>query len=74
MLADWESYAYIPMSLSWGVWASLSKKSFIDFQERYHEPKRSQRGPFFGWLCSHIWIYPATLNLKTMVHPPGDVG
>ncbi len=24
--------------------------------------------PFFGWLQSHIWIYPETINLKTMVH------
>jgi hypothetical protein len=55
-------------SFSWGVWASLSKESFTRFFELYDVPQRSQFGPFFGWLSAHIWIYPDTVNLKTMVH------
>ncbi len=26
-------------------------------------------GPYFGWLCSRLQIYPDTLLLKTHVHP-----
>ena len=57
---------------SWGVWASLSPKNFEHFQELYSEPNRSHHGPFFGWLNSHIWLYPDTINLKTMVHLRND--
>jgi hypothetical protein len=58
--------------LSWGVWTSLSEKNFRHFEELYGESKRSHHGPFFGWLCSHIWLFPDTLNLKTMVHLRDD--
>jgi hypothetical protein len=60
-------------TLSWGVWASLSAKNFTHFQELYSEPRRAQHGPFFGWLNSHISLYPDTLNLKTMVHLRDDL-
>lgn len=53
---------------SWGVWVSLSESSFQHWVRTFDWPKRSQVGPFFGWLCSHIWIYPDTSNLKTQVH------
>lgn len=53
---------------SWGVWTSLSAKHFRHFEELLDDTKRSHHGPFFGWLCSHIRLYPETLNLKTMVH------
>jgi len=55
-------------ALSWGVWTSLSAKNFEHFEELYSEPRRSHHEPFFGWLNSHIWLYPDTINLKTMVH------
>jgi hypothetical protein len=58
--------------LSWGVWTSLSEKNFRHFEELLDEPKRSHHGPFFGWLSSHIRLYPDTLNLKTMVHLRDD--
>ena len=54
--------------LSWGVWTSLSRRNFTHLQERCDNPQRTAPGPFFGWLCSHIWLFPDTLNLKTMVH------
>jgi hypothetical protein len=54
--------------LSWGVWTSLSMKNFVRFQELLAERERAAHEPFFGWLCSHVWIYPETLNLKTRVH------
>jgi len=59
-------------AFSWGVWTSLSEKNFQHFQELYGERKRADHGRFFGWLCSHIWIYPDTLNLKTMLHLRDD--
>ena len=59
-------------SFSWGAWVSLSEANFAEFVRYFHEPERSHAGPFFGWLCSHIWIYPDTLNLKTMVHLRDD--
>jgi hypothetical protein len=52
----------------WGVWVSLSEKSFKQFLESYGAKDRNDQGPFFGWLCSYIGDYPDTLNLKTMVH------
>jgi hypothetical protein len=59
-------------AFSWGVWTSLSEKNFLLFEGLREEPKRAQHGPFFGWLCSHIWLYPDTLNLKTKVHVRDD--
>ena len=61
-----------PEPMSWGVWTSLSEKNFRHFEELYEEPKRAEHGPFFGWLCTHIGMYPDTLNLKTMVHLRDD--
>lgn len=58
--------------LSWGVWTSLSADNFRHFEKLLHEPRRSHHGPFFGWLCSHVRLYPETLNLKTMVHLRND--
>jgi hypothetical protein len=52
----------------WGVWVSLSDKSFRSYIENYENKKRSHIGPFFGWLATVIPYYQATLNLKTMVH------
>jgi hypothetical protein len=53
---------------TWGVWVSLSETNFFTWQANYDVPKRSHIGPFFGWLCTALPIYPDTLHLKTMVH------
>ena len=52
----------------WGVWVSISKENFFEFQELIGKEKRSQFGPYFGWLSAHIRMYPKTENLKAMVH------
>lgn len=57
-----------PESYSWGVWVSLSEPNFFIWQGHYNVPQRSHIGPFFGWLCSCISVYPETRHLKTMVH------
>ena len=53
---------------TWGVWVSLSEKSFLEMSERWNDPRRVETGPFFGWLCTNISVYPDTMLLKTMVH------
>jgi hypothetical protein len=53
---------------SWGVWVSVSKKSFDRIIALWDTETRSEEGPFFGWLCNNISIYPETYALKTDVH------
>ena len=56
-----------PRSFVWGVWVSLSEKSFKRFIELWDYNGRAQEPPYFGWLCTGIPIYPKTLGLKTQV-------
>jgi hypothetical protein len=53
---------------SWGVWVSLSRSSYEQWQWTYEAEKRSHIGPFFGWLNATLKPYPDTMNLKTRVH------
>jgi hypothetical protein len=53
---------------TWGVWVSLSEKSFLEISEHWEDPCRTSLGPYFGWLCTKIPEYPDTVFLKTMVH------
>jgi hypothetical protein len=53
---------------SWGVWVSLSEKSFLEMSEHWEDPDRSRLGPYFGWLCTKVPEYPDTMFLKTRVH------
>lgn len=57
---------------TWGVWVSLSETNFFIWQDHYETPKRDHLGPFFGWLCTRLPIYPETLYLKTMVYLRND--
>ncbi len=40
----------------WGLWVSLSEKSFDRYEETYSEPVAGKR--FFGWVCNKIALYP----------------
>lgn len=40
----------------WGVWVSLSRKSFDRYRETYDDPVEGDG--FFGWLCNDIAPYP----------------
>jgi hypothetical protein len=40
----------------WGVWVSLSKKSFDRYWETYEDPVEGEC--FFGWVCNEISVYP----------------
>lgn len=52
----------------WGVWVSLSEKSYKAWNESYSLDHRSHIGPFFGWLNAWLKPYPDTTDLKTYVH------
>jgi hypothetical protein len=51
----------------WGVWVSLSEKSFDRYLDTWDDSDESDA--YFGWFCNQIPYYPETLSLKTMVHP-----
>jgi len=40
----------------WGVWVSLSKKSFDRYYETFDDPVQGEG--FFGWVCNDIGVYP----------------
>jgi hypothetical protein len=53
----------------WGVWVSLSEKSFFRFQEFYEVAERNQEPPFFGWLNTCFADYATEDDfLKTNVY------
>ncbi len=51
----------------WGVWTSLSERSYRRYLETCDNPDSTDR--FFGWLCNYLPYYPTTYALKTHVHP-----
>src|ERR1043166_1300432 len=55
-------------SFTWGVWVSLSEKSFLEMADHWEDQGRTALGPYFGWLCTRIPEYPDTVYLKTRVH------
>lgn len=58
--------------LVYGVWVTLSQKSFEEFCRRAGDLDRYTDGPYFGWFSSALPHWPDTINLKTRVHvrPP----
>ncbi|HKQ75597.1 MAG TPA: DUF2199 domain-containing protein [Blastocatellia bacterium] len=54
-----------PGPLIWGVWISLSEKSFEKMSELWETAGRECEPPYFGWLSTSLPGYPETLNLKT---------
>ena len=52
----------------WGVWVSLSKKSYDEVIELWDKGPAGH-GPYFGWLNNDLPLYsPTTNGLKTNVH------
>ena len=41
--------------LDYGLWVSLSQKSYIDYEEKFK--KESEEKVYFGWLCNDILGY-----------------
>src|SRR6185312_1701491 len=40
----------------WGIWVSLSEKSFLRYVETYDDPVAGDG--FFGWVCNALKEYP----------------
>jgi len=53
---------------TWGVWVSLSERSFLEIAERWTDPSRIIAGPYFGWLCTRLPDYPDSMYLRAMLH------
>ncbi|GHA15118.1 DUF2199 domain-containing protein [Oceanisphaera arctica] len=51
----------------WGVWVSLSKQSYQDYQAHHDKPDINTT--YFGWLCNYLPWYSNTYTLATSVHP-----
>jgi hypothetical protein len=52
----------------WGVWVSVSERSFKTIDDLWEATQRDHMPPMFGWLCNGIRLYPETRALKTNVH------
>ncbi len=52
-----------------GVWTSISKKSYERIMELWKAPVIENEPPMFGWFCNNIKGYPNTISLKTHLHP-----
>ncbi len=40
----------------WGVWVSLSEKSFNHYRDTYNSPREGDG--YFGWVCNQLTLYP----------------
>lgn len=54
-------------SFSWGVWVSVSAKSFRRMIEMLDQTDDVQEPPCFGWLSTPLPYSESTLNLKATV-------
>lgn len=55
-----------PNSLDYGIWVSLSQKSFDDYRENFDN--ENHETCYFGYLCNNIPGYPSTLSIYTNVY------
>jgi hypothetical protein len=58
-------------AFTWGVWCSLSERSYHEIADHWEDSDRGSIGPHFGWLCTKVPGYPDTAFLKTMVRQRG---
>ncbi|NRB52621.1 MAG: DUF2199 domain-containing protein [Saprospiraceae bacterium] len=56
--------------LDYGLWVSLSEKSFQDYIDNFDSDDHETT--YFGWLCNDIPEYESTLSIKTTVHTRGN--
>lgn len=59
-----------PATLQYGVWVSLSEKSFNDYKEHYNSTQHLTT--YFGYLCNQLPGYEKTLSIRTNVQTAGD--
>ena len=51
----------------YGVWSSLSERSYTRFLERWDDEDREHEPPYFGYLSNSLPGYPDTLSLHLAV-------
>jgi hypothetical protein len=51
--------------LNYGLWVSLSRKSFEDYRDNYNEQDRE--GTYFGWISNNMEGYSTTLSIPANV-------
>ena len=54
--------------LHYGLWVSLSEKSFEDYAENYYENKERTETTYFGWLSNDIPEYEFITSIPTTVY------
>lgn len=54
----------------WGVWVSVSEKSFKRYWDTYEDPQEGEG--FFGWVCNEIPVYPCSASRPADVVLQGD--
>ena len=59
-----------PETLQYGVWVSLSEKSFNDYKEHYNSTDHLTT--YFGYLSNQLPSYDNTLSIKTNVETAAD--
>ncbi|HXS54493.1 MAG TPA: DUF2199 domain-containing protein [Hanamia sp.] len=59
-----------PETLQYGVWVSLSEKSFNDYKEHYNSTDHLTT--YFGYLCNQLPDYENTLSIRTNVQTAAD--
>lgn len=52
--------------LEYGLWVSLSEKSFKDYSDNYNN--ENYEATYFGWLCNDIHEYRFSENIPTTVY------
>ena len=52
---------------AYGVWSSLSERSYERLIERWDDEQREDEPPYFGYLSNNLPGYPDTLNLHLAV-------
>ncbi|MBX2826804.1 MAG: DUF2199 domain-containing protein [Flavobacteriaceae bacterium] len=53
-------------NLEYGLWVSLSEKSFFDYLENFDN--ENHETTYFGWLCSNINEYEDTMSIPCNVN------
>lgn len=59
-----------PEMLQYGVWVSLSEKSFNDYKEHFNSTDHLTT--YFGYLSSQLPVYENTLSIRTNVQTAAD--
>jgi len=54
------------VQLNYGIWVSLSEKSFMDYTENYNNKNRE--GGYFGWIANNLAVYDQTSVIPADVY------